>query len=299
MAQSSREEIFMTGFLLRLLVACWSAAAVAVPVATVELVTPPVQRELAGQRVPLAAGETLVPGTRLTTGVGSRVLLRLGEGSEIKLGESTTFALAAAVPAAAGDAPFRAALEILTGAFRFTTTALGQGFRRDIRASVGTTTIGIRGTDVWGRASPTRDFVVLIEGDIELTRAGDTVRLREPQTAFSAEAGATPAPLRRVEGAELAAYAAETEPATGEGALVPDGRWQLVLSSYRTTEAPETLVARIREAGYPAETGEVRVAGSPRPRVLIVQVASREAAEALAARITRDIPGVLPWVAAP
>lgn len=285
--------------LLRALFVCWIGSAAAAPPATVALVTPPVQRVANGASAPLAPGDALLPGTRLLTGANSRVVLQLGDGSEIKLGERTSFALTASAPPLARDEPFSAAIDVLKGAFRFTTTALGRDLRRDIRATVGTTTIGIRGTDVWGRAAPARDFVVLIEGDIELTRAGRTVRLRDPQTVFSAEAGAAPAPLRRVEGEELAGYAAETEPSMGDGALVPDGTWQLVLSSYRTTEDPAALLARVRDAGYPAALGDVAIAGQPRRRVRIAQIVSRAAAEALAARISREVSGVLPWVAAP
>lgn len=289
----------MAAFLFGAVLLGWSAIIGAAPPATVERVVPPVLREQGGDRAPLAPGEVLVPGTRLSTGAGSRVVLRLGEGSEVKLGERTEFSLTTLVSPAAEDDPFRAVLDVVKGAFRFTTTALGRSYRRDIRASVGTTTIGIRGTDVWGRASPARDFVVLIEGDIELTRAGETVRLREPQTVFSADAGADPAPLRRVEGEELAGYAAETEPAEGDAALVPDGDWRLVLSSYRTTEDPAALLARVRAAGYPAALGDVVIAGQAKPRVRIAQVASRAAAEALATRLAQEVAGVLPWVAAP
>ena len=46
-----------------------------------------------GKRQPLALGAQLKNGDIITTGEGSRVLLRLGEGSVVKLGENARFDL--------------------------------------------------------------------------------------------------------------------------------------------------------------------------------------------------------------
>ena len=73
------------------------------------------------------------------------------------------------------------------GAFRFTTSVLGR--QREIRARVGTATIGIRGTDVWGKHEDSRDFVVLLEGQIEIERDGRSVAMSEPLSLFMAPAG--------------------------------------------------------------------------------------------------------------
>src|SRR5690349_10434141 len=46
-----------------------------------------------GKRVPLEIGAPLRTGDTITTGIGSRVVLRLAEGSTVKLGENARFEL--------------------------------------------------------------------------------------------------------------------------------------------------------------------------------------------------------------
>ena len=58
-------------------------------------------------------------------------------------------------------------LDVVSGAFRFTTRAVHK-FRgeRDVRVKLAATTAGIRGTDLWGKSEPTRDIFCLVEGSI-------------------------------------------------------------------------------------------------------------------------------------
>ena len=83
-------------------------------------------------------------------------MLRLADGSLVKLGENGIMALDDL-----GQTKIKlkdvvtASLDVLSGAFRFTTQALTK-FRgeRDVKVRLVTITVGIRGTDIW--AKPTR-----------------------------------------------------------------------------------------------------------------------------------------------
>ncbi|MGH8640405.1 MAG: hypothetical protein ACRET6_01775, partial [Burkholderiales bacterium] len=59
---------------------------------TVEGVVSPAWVERGGARLPLAVGMRLNDKDRVVTGAGSRLLLRLAEGSAVKLGENATVA---------------------------------------------------------------------------------------------------------------------------------------------------------------------------------------------------------------
>ncbi|MGH8596217.1 MAG: FecR family protein, partial [Gammaproteobacteria bacterium] len=167
--------------LILFLVFLIASGAHAAPSATVEVVQSPAWLDQGGRRVAVAPGAAMDSEARLVTGAQARLVIRLAEGSTVKLGENTRFSFRHAPESSL----YKAALNVLVGAFRFTTTALGQGYRRDIRATVGTATIGIRGTDVWGKAADDRDFVVLIEGSIDIEREGQNVTMSTPQTIFN------------------------------------------------------------------------------------------------------------------
>jgi hypothetical protein len=62
----------------------------------------------------------LKAGDTLSTGPGSRLLLKLSEGSLVKLGGNASLELRELEPSAS---LFKAALGVLQGAFRFTTAA--------------------------------------------------------------------------------------------------------------------------------------------------------------------------------
>jgi hypothetical protein len=161
-----------------------SSHAAAQPAAVIEGVQMPawVERNEAGaapRRIPASAGMGLKPGDTLSTGPGSRLLIKLSEGSLVKLGENGSLQLKELEPA---ETLFKAALGVLQGAFRFTTDALAKNRRRDINISVATVTAGIRGTDLWGKSSPDKQIVCLIEGRIEVGAPGETaVEMDQPR----------------------------------------------------------------------------------------------------------------------
>src|SRR4051812_21145446 len=75
---------------------------------------------VAPRRIPVSPGMALKTGDTLATGPGSRLLMKLSEGSLVKLGENAHLQLKELEPS---ESLFKAALGVLQGAFRFTTAA--------------------------------------------------------------------------------------------------------------------------------------------------------------------------------
>ncbi len=239
---------------------------------------------------PLAVGNSLRPADEITTATGSRVLLRLGDGSAVKLGENARFVVATAGRAEENAGLFRATLQVLTGAFRFTTSALAKArMQRDIRIQLPTVTAGIRGTDLWGKAEADREFVVLIEGKIAVQR-GDApeVAMDQPLSVFNAPKDMATPPLGTVSMPDLLKYAAETEIAAGSGAARAGGKWKVVAGSFADQGGALALYDRLRGAGYPASIRPVTAGEATTYQVRIAGLPSRAEALALGKRLRTE-----------
>jgi hypothetical protein len=150
-----------------------------------------------GERVPLEIGAQLKNGDTITTGDGSRVLLRLAEGSAVKLGENAHFELNdMSQTRDGGEQRFNASLAVLQGAFRFTTAPADKArSKRSVGVKLPTLGVGITGTDLWGKSAEGREIVALIDGDITLNRKGAApITMREARTVYVMEPDAPPAP---------------------------------------------------------------------------------------------------------
>ena len=268
--------------------------ALAAPAALVEGVQMPAWVERAGvgqvRRIPLAPGMELRGGDEVRTGAGSRVYLKLAEGSLVKLGENASLRILEIAPDRGGL--FRAALNVLEGAFRFTTDALARERRRDVSIRVATVTAGIRGTDLWGKSDrEDRQIVCLIEGRIEVGAEGEApVSMDQERQFYRREKGQT-APIGFVEPAQLVQWAQQTEIADGQGAARLGGKWRVTLATAPTQSEALEVYGQLRTAGYaaeihPAKAGEKRVY-----HVRISRLPTKADAEALAAQL-RGMHGV-------
>src|SRR6056297_2801682 len=207
-------------FLAPLLV-LFSIATPAREAGMVEGLQSPAWIERQGAIVPVVPGMMLRPADRLRTGSGGRLLLRLAEGSHVRLGENARFHLARLAPPTEPGGPFAGLLKVAKGAFRFTTTLLSRSHRRNLDIRVAAVTAGILGTDIWGRASPDEDIVCLIEGDITVGRDGaPTVTMNEPLSFYMAPTEGPPKALARVSEEQLAEWAKQTELTAGQGVQV-------------------------------------------------------------------------------
>ena len=150
-------------FLIASILLCVGRTAAAQVAASVEGVQMPAWLERNGQRTPLLPGMELKAGDQVSTGAGSRLVVKLAEGSLVKLGENGTLRF---TEINRGREVFKAALGVLQGAFRFTTELVATKRRREIDIRVAQVTAGIRGTDLWGRSRKDNEIVCLIEGEI-------------------------------------------------------------------------------------------------------------------------------------
>jgi len=225
-------------------------ATAATPPAVVEAVQMPAWVERGSERIPLAPGMALQDRDQLRTGVNSKLLLKMAEGSLVRLGENGTLKLDRM--GQGRDNVFSAALNVFEGAFRFTTVALRAQRRRNINITIATVTAGIRGTDVWGKAASDKDIVCLIEGKIDVTgNDGRTLRLDQERQLFQSSRDIPPEPLGFVDPQQLAAWSAETEIDAGSGSKA-GAAWKLVIAGFASHGEAREALRRLRADGYPA-----------------------------------------------
>lgn len=240
----------MLRIMLALLCLSVMANAAAAP-AVVRLLQAPAWRVHEGARSALRPGDELTAGDSVVTGDGARLLIDLAEGSTVKLGENAELALAELIAPEQERGLFKGFLDVVRGAFRFTTTVVGR--QRDIRARIGSATIGIRGTDVWGKHEETRDFVVLLEGRISIERNGQRVTMDQAQSLYMAPTGQASLPVAAVDPADLGRWAQETEPQTAAGQRDTKGRYRLMLPVTGSQHEARHLFERLAVAGYGTE----------------------------------------------
>jgi len=223
------------------------AAVFAAAPATVEAVQAPAWRDRGGITAPLAPGMELESGDVLRTGPGARAYLMLAEGSRVKLGEAAQFTLHS--QSIRPEKSFRGALDIVAGAFRFTTGKLKKTLPREVAIRVGTATIGIRGTDIWGKTDKDGDLVALIQGRIEITRAGQTSELAQAMTYYDAPVGKA-AVVKPLDMETFVKLARQTEIMAGDGAARAGGKAHILVAAATSEEAALELYERIRAAGF-------------------------------------------------
>ncbi|HSN21233.1 MAG TPA: FecR domain-containing protein [Usitatibacter sp.] len=215
----------------------------------VEAVQYPAWLERGGFSVPLVPGTELRAQDGLRTGRNARAVLRLAEGSTVKLGENARFR----IERVEQKSVFRAALQVIAGAFRFTTRAIAKRQRRDVTIRVSSITAGIRGTDVWGKATGERDLVCLFEGRVQVAAEGrEPVTLDQPRDFYQKPRDGEPV-LARVDAAQVETWSRETEIPADGGAATVGGTWRVVASKFQRRDTALALRSRLRAAGYPAQ----------------------------------------------
>ena len=269
-----------------------------------------------GERSAAFPGQMLQQGDHVTTGDSGKIWLNLAEGSRVKLGNNASMKLdirgvssastrTATDTANTGDnnrreeSVYEAALDVLKGAFRFTTTELGKRLQRNLTIQAGpVATIGIRGTDVWGRVDAQSSFVALIEGNIAITRYdGSTLSLDRPLTVFQASTQDRRGGTQQVNLSDVQKLAPETELDGGQGVLVEDGPYSVHLLSLRSRAAAEASKLALRKNGYAASQSSATVGSETWHRVSINGFASLEDAQSFSQQaLTREL-SESPWVA--
>src|SRR5258706_5875172 len=229
----------------------------------VEAVQYPAWLERGGNAVPLTPGTALQAQDRLRTGANARVQLKMPEGSAVRLGENAQFVIERVEDRGVS----RAALSVITGAFRFTTDAARRATKRDVSIKVNNATAGIRGTDLWGKSTGERDIVCLLEGKISVGAQGHpSVTLDQPLDFYQKPRDGAPS-VAKVDAKQIAAWSLETEISKDGPAARAGGGWSVSASSFRTRDEALALNRVVRAAGYPSEVAllegvyHVRISG--------------------------------------
>lgn len=273
------KKIMTAVALLGLAIAAWAA-----PQAVVDAVQAPAWRDRDGRAEPLAPGMELQSRDRIRTGEGSRVYLKLADGSTVKLGENGVLLAERLGPSERQF--FSAALDVAKGAFRFTTDKLRKLSRRDVTIRVATVTAGIRGTDIWGKTEPERDFVCLLEGRITVSHQdGDSREMSEPLTFYVAPRNQPPKGIEAADPETVKKWATETEIQAGAGVTRRGGKWKLLLASFDSQQATLEVYDRLAGAGYAAAIRPRIVGEAVRYEILLRNLASKAEAEVLAAKV--------------
>ena len=248
-----------------------------------------VERADGSERVPLAVGMTLKNRDRVVTGPQSRALLKLADGSAVKLGADAVLNLDGLAEKRHGRARrlVTASLDVVQGAFRFTTGVFARlTAERDVTITVNSVQAGIRGTDLWGKSDAERDLVCLIEGRISVTHAQTgEITMAEPQTFFVAPRRQAPLPVGKVEEGRLKQWAAETELDSVTGGARRGGRFRVDVSSAPDRQSAAQDYGTLRRAGYPASMTTVKGKAGPEYRVRIGNLASERDAQAVAEKV--------------
>lgn len=243
-----------------------------------------VERE--GRTLPLTPSLALQARDTIRTGPGARVRLQLPEGSEIKLGENALFRLDNLNLSDGRDSPFQATLDVLKGAFRFTTGLIGSERKRQVDVRIQTITAGIRGTDIWGKSDDEKDLVCLLEGRIGVSREGEPQQeMSEALSFYVAPKGKPSLPISKVDPDKVKnEWAPQTEPQAGRGLAEPNGRWTLTVARVKTQKGALEWYDRLRLAGYAAK---IRSGGGHAVRV--EQLGSEADATALGERLRTEL----------
>lgn len=286
-----------------------AGAAWAAPDVVVSGVKMPAWVVRSGERLPLAPDMELRSEDALLTGAGGRVLLTSADGSAIKLGENARMQLSGMAQYRHDEPMFTALLDVAKGAFRFTTSALAKLRKREVMVKVAGATVGIRGTDVWGKvggamkvadmekarmgkalegrddkqAKMAFDVVCLIEGRIDVAHDGEEAFvMNEPLTFYVMPKGEAPLAVSELSREQITKWALETEIVAGQGAARSGGRWKVNLMEVEG-EAALAAYDQLRLSGYDAR---LQPLAEGRFRLRIMRLPSRTEAEALARELT-------------
>ena len=276
------------GFAL-LTIAALAAAPASAQTLTVEGVVSPAWVERGGARQPLEVGMRLSDKDKVYTGPGSRALLRMAEGSAVKLGENAVLGVDDLQEKQGTNARklVIASLDVARGAFRFTTGVFSKRLaERDVKIRIATVTAGISGTDLWGKSDAQRDLVCLIEGRISVSHAQTgEFTMAEPLSFFMAPHQQKPLPVAPVDPDQLKEWAAETELGTASGAARRGGRYRVDVSAASDQKTALADYDKARAAGYPAVVQPVKMKGAEEYRVRILNLPSRKDAQAVAEKL--------------
>lgn len=246
------------------------------------------------QRLPLNVGDVVSTAQEVETAAGSALVLRLPEGSLIRLGEKTRLGVSRFESSgAAGSVAVRAELKLFDGFFRFATSAVSKVVgQRQINLAVRTATIGVRGTDFWTMTDAQHDASCIFEGQIKIDSQDQGELVLDKPTAFWARFFDKPVqPVGNATPEQLHKFLGSTELTPGQGIAVLGGAWTVQALVTADSRRALQVAGRLRGLGYPARMYAKTTAKGEQHVVSIEQLVTEADALAVLARI-KDTEGV-------
>jgi hypothetical protein len=271
----------------------------------IEGIQPPAWLEKNNSKSPLTIDTILEQNDRVLTGNSGKVWLKMADGAIVKLGNEAEIninSVSVSQDPNTSQKIIEAGLEILIGAFRYTTAKLEKQISQDWQRQIDirlapTATIGIRGTDLWGKVNSKEQFVVLLEGNISITPNDNSspVNLDQALQIFKTENGQA-LPVDTVDMDAVQALAPETELDFGKGVQNSNGRYKINLTSTKNQQKAERLITSLAKRGFSAQSETREINGNSWTRICISNLLSREDAENLGATLRDNLDIVSPWV---
>jgi hypothetical protein len=237
------------------------------PLATVESVQMSASVERGRATLPLAPGMELKSGDRVNTGAKSRLVVKLADGSIVKVGEQgSVFFDRMGVR---DGKTFEATIFAAEGAFRLAVDKLGKYLaERELSVAVNNINVGLHGADLWGKSTSAEEIVCLIEGNIEVAPPGEKPFTMDQPLSFYALEGNVSRPVATVPADRFREWAAETETESGQGVSKVGGKWKITVPPVKKSSEALDVYNELRKAGYPAEivpekAGDARVYAVP------------------------------------
>ncbi len=257
----------------------------------------PAWYERNGRSYPLKAGTKIYSGDVVRTGKNARALIHMQEGSILKLGEDASLSFNTLSPPKQKQGIFAALLRVTRGAFRFTSSEVGKTRKHNVDIKIGALTIGIRGTDIWGRSSPNEDLFALLEGKVSVKRDGENHFIMQDKLSYIlALKGQPTTAVMPIDLDELSDWAKETEPQQGRGIVTTDGKWAVNVMSLQHSLAADQLLQKLNNGGYASTVQQTQIAGKSWLRVRIEGFATRQDATSFASSINYMFGIEQPWV---
>lgn len=274
-----------------------SSSLYATPDVLVQNVQMPAWLQRDGHRQALMVGMPLKNSDQIFTGANSRVLLQAADGSTIKLGENASLSVSNLAQQRESQSLFTAFLNVAKGAFRFTTALVGKHKAREVTIKVSNATIGIRGTDVWGKEGDDKGIVVLIEGKISVVGADKTeFTMDQPLSLYEMPKSAPAKAVVPIAPDHLNQLALETEVSPGMGATSSGGVWKVTLLEALTEADVLKAYDEWQNAGYAVRITPVNKNNATAYQLRITQIATQDEARALAKSLTGKFGATSPRV---
>ena len=245
----------------------------------------------------LKPGMKIQSGDQLISGQNSRILVRLKEGSQIKLGENAQLNFNKLQISKIDKSLLEAAVDLVQGAFRFTTTVFGNNKKRNIQVNIGVISVGIRGTDIWGKSNSKEDLVALLEGSVDVQRAGEPVfNMSDALSYYLVPKNKHANAITMLSQEQLTQWALETEIFDGGGVLIKNGMWTVYLMSLDSLKATSPVIKQFAKAGYATDVEKFSSLGRDWYRIKITGFKSRVDAKMFAVSVDGLYGSRHPWV---